>query len=426
MPSPVGSNWAGTHEYTARRLIAPQSLDELVEAVTSSRRIKALGTRHSFNDIADNDADLVTLVDLPAEPRIDRDRSTVSVASGTRFGVLAKYLHENGYALHNLGSLPHISIAGACATGTHGSGDGNANLASAVAALEMVDGRGQVLMVSRTDPDFGGMVIGLGALGIVTRMTLDIQPTYAMRQDVYLELPFASYLDHFDEISSAGYSVSVFTDWSGPTMKQVWLKRRLGADNALDGGDQFEHGLFGAWPAGSKVMSPADEGHDNTTAQGGVPGPWSERLPHFRPDATPSNGNEIQTEYFVDRQHARGALQAVQGIAAQIAPHLLVSELRTVARDSLWLSPTRDADCLAIHFTWKMHPVEVTTLLPIIENALAPFDPRPHWGKWFSMTATELAPKYPQMEHFHSLAEALDPQRRFRNAYLQRAVGLEL
>jgi xylitol oxidase len=428
MSTDIGPNWAGTHRFTAARLLAPRSLDAVVDAVVNASRVRALGTRHSFNDIADTSGSLITLVDLPPEPVIDSVASTVAVASGTPFGVLAGHLESNGFALHNLGSLPHISIAGACSTGTHGSGDGNGNLSTAVAALELVTGNGEVVRARRGDADFDGLVVALGAVGVVTRLTLDIQPSYRVRQDVYLDLPWETALAELDAIMAAAYSVSLFTDWAGPSLKQVWVKTRLDTGDELgaarEPAGRTTGDFFGARPAGSKVMSPADEGHDNTTVQGGVPGPWSERLPHFRPDATPSNGDEIQTEYFVDREHGAAALRTVRRLAAHIAPHLLVSELRTVAGDGLWLSPTQGRDSLAIHFTWRNHQSEVRALLPLIEAALEPFDPRPHWGKWFAMGVDTVAPKYARLERFRQLADRLDPAGRFRNAYLERTIGL--
>lgn len=420
----VGANWAGSHEYGARELLRPQNADEVAAIVAAATKVRALGTRHSFNDLADTTGDLLTLVDLEPHPVIDESASTVTVASGTRFAVLGAYLQARGWALHNLGSLPHISIAGAVSTGTHGSGVGNGNLSTAVAGLEIVTGRGDLVRVSRADPRFDGMVVGLGALGVVTRVTLDIQPTYQVRQDVYVDLPWDAVLGSFDEIVSAAYSVSLFSDWSGDTLKQVWLKSRLPDPASGAAPLVLPDDFFGAQPAGDKVLSPAGDDIDNTTVQGGVPGPWSERLPHFRPDATPSNGDEIQTEYFIDRADAVAALTAVRALSERITPHLLVTELRTVAADSLWLSPAYGRDTLGIHFTWLNQPEEVRALLPLVEEALAPFDPRPHWGKWFAMGASDVAPKYERFGEFRALAEEFDPQGRFRNAYLERVLGL--
>lgn len=419
--SAVGLNWAGSYEYGASALVRPTSIDELVSLVQSSPRLRALGSRHSFNDVADSPGVLVSVDSLfgDEEPVLSASSSTVTVGAATRFASLAAFLEPRGWALHNLGSLPHISIGGAIATGTHGSGVGNGSLSTAVAALEYVDGTGSLVRIARGDEGFEGSVVALGALGIVTRVTLDIQPSYQMRQDIFVDLSWEAALDGFDEIMAAAYSVSLFGDWSDAGFKQAWVKTRLdGAPFA------YADSFFGARPAGSKVMSPAGDDLDNTTVQGGVPGPWSERLPHFRADVTPSAGDEIQTEYFVSRADARAALLAVRALGDRLRPHLLVTELRTIAADALWLSPTSGRDSLAIHFTWKSHPAEVRALLPSLEAALAPFDVRPHWGKWFTLGAAELAPKYGHLADFAALAESRDPARRFRNPYLARVLGL--
>jgi xylitol oxidase len=431
----VGATWAGTHVFGASSLRRPSSVEELQRVIRESDRVRALGTRHSFNDIADTEGELVTVVDpggpadhgesaaLGAAPVVASDRRTVEVPAGIRYGVLALALEAEGLALHNLGSLPHISVAGATATGTHGSGVGNGSLSTAVAALEFVDGRGELVRLARGDEGFDGAVVHLGALGVVTRLVLDVQPTYRVRQDVFVDLPWESVLADPEAVLSAGYSVSLFADWTGDTLKQAWVKTRLEEGEELPatlfGGD-----FFGARASTAKVMTPAGDDVDNTTVQGGVPGSWAERLPHFRLDATPSAGDEIQSEYFVARSDATAALTAVRALASRIAPHLLVTELRSVAADELWLSPAYRRDSLAIHFTWRNEPQAVCELLPLIEQALEPFEVRPHWGKWFSLGAAQIVPRYERIEDFRTLAERHDPEHRLRNAYLERVLGL--
>ena len=414
----VGTNWAGNYEFRAAEVRTPESVEQLQELVSASPRIRALGTRHSFNDLADSAGTLVSLVDREPEPRLDTERMTVSVAAGTSYGVLASWLNARGFALHNMGSLPHISVAGAVATGTHGSGNALGSLATAVSGLQLVTGEGHLLEVDRSHPQFEGMVVSLGALGIVTRVTLDIQPTFNVRQDVYTDLPWDVALANFETITSSAYSVSLFTDWQGDALQFAWFKTRLPAGES----GSMPSTLFGAVAATTETS--LAEGGNNTTVQGGIPGPWSERLPHFRLDSTPSNGDELQTEYFVDRRTAPDALAAVRALGDSIAPHLLITELRTVAADDLWLSPATARQSLAIHFTWKNEPDAVARLAPQIQAALAPFDARPHWGKWNTMTATDIAPLYPKLPEFVALAERMDPEHRFRNAYLQRVLGL--
>lgn len=403
--------WAGTHTFAAEAIHHARSVAEVQELVARHPRVRALGTRHSFNDLADGPGILVTTTAIDPDLVLDEAARTVTVGGGTPYGVLAAWLDERGWALHNLGSLPHISIAGATATGTHGSGVANGSLSTAVAGLQFVTADGGLLDVRRGDPDFDGMVVHLGALGIVTRITLDVQPSYLVRQDVYDDLPWEALLDDFDAVASAGYSVSVFLDWVGPTVRGVWVKSRM--DAAADIPDD----LFGARrdPRTKGLFADVD---DNVTVQGGEPGPWSLRLPHFRLDRTPSNGDEIQSEYFVARSDAAAALAAVRALADRIAPHLLISELRTVAADELWLSPAYRRDSLAIHFTWANRPADVLAVLPELEAALAPFDPRPHWGKVTLLA--DVASRYPRADEFRALAARLDPTGKFRNTALER------
>jgi xylitol oxidase len=410
-------NWAGTHRYRARDIIAVRSLDEVETLVARGGPVRALGTRHSFNVLADTAGTLLDMNSLRFEPRIDESTRRVTVAPGMTYGELGTFLNRRGWSLHNMGSLPHISVAGACATATHGSGASNQCLAGAVCGLELVAGRGRRLVLDEHDPRLAGAVVSLGALGIVTAVTLRIEPTYDVRQDVFVNMPWRE-LGRLDPIMESGYSVSLFSRWNG-LVDQVWIKSRVGAQ---DGGRR--PAVDYAEPAGHQVMSPADDGRDNTTVQGGVPGPWNERLPHFRFDETPSNGDEIQSEYFVARQDGRSALRALEPLASAFSPHLLIGEVRTVAGDELWLSPAHGRDSLTIHFTWKNRPSEVQRLLPAIEDALRPFEARPHWAKWFTMAAPEIPALYPRLNDFEELVQELDPDGQFRNGYLTRTLGI--
>ena len=404
--------WAGTHTFGAEAIHDARTVEEVQQLVAGNPRVRALGTRHSFNDLADGPGILVSTTLIDPDFELDEAARTVTVGAGTRYGVLAEWLESQGWALHNMGSLPHISVAGATATSTHGSGNTNGSLSTAVSGLQFVTATGELLDVRRGDTDFEGYVVHLGALGIVTRVTLDVQPTYLVRQDVYDDLPWDALLTEFEAISSAGYSVSVFMNWVGPTARSVWVKSRI------DSGRDIPESLFGAARdlKSKGVIDPVD---DNVTQQGGEPGAWLARLPHFRLDRTPSNGDEIQTEYFVGRQDATAALSAIRELGGLIAPHLLITELRTVAADELWLSPAYGRDSLGIHFTWMNRPDEVHALIPRIEAALAPFAPRPHWGKVTHVQ--DAAALYPRAADFRALASRLDPEGKFRNEYLERA-----
>jgi len=409
------TNWAGTHAYRAAALHRPASVEELQEIVAAAPQVRVLGSRHSFTDIADA-AELVSLDGLPAEVVFDHAAGTVTVAAALRYGEVAEALGVAGLALHNLASLPHISVAGAVATATHGSGDRSGTLATAVAALELVTSGGEIVRAARGDPDFEGMVVGLGALGAVARITLDAEPAYAIRQRVFEGLRWEALFAHFDAVFGAGDSVSVFTRW-GETTDQVWVKSRVG-----DGPEDVRGELFGAVAATVDRHPILGLDAVNCTPQRGMPGAWSERLPHFRMGFTPSAGEEIQSEYLVARSDAIAAIEAVRGVAEVVRPMLLVSEIRTVAADRLWMSGAHDRDTVAVHFTWRREPAAVRRALVALERALEPFGARPHWGKLFLAEAASVAPLYARVRDFSALAERLDPRGAFRNAWLERHV----
>ena len=410
------TNWAGNHVYRAARIHAPETVKQIQELVIRSDKLKALGTRHSFNDIADSPGDLISLEHFDKILELDRERRTVTVEAGVRYGRLARWLHEQGCALHNLASLPHISVAGACATATHGSGDRHGNLATAVSGMELVTGRGEVMVLSREQIE--GAVIGLGGLGVITKLSLDVSATFLMQQDVYENLPLAALEDHYDELTTQIYSVSLFTDWQTSAINQVWLKRQ-----APDGITvKAEPELFGATLAIHNLHPIASLSAENCTEQLGVCGPWFERLPHFRMDFTPSSGEELQSEYFVPRQHVFAALRAIDAMREQIAPLLQISEVRTIAADNLWMSPCYGQDSVAIHFTWKQDWENVRNVLPRIEEALAPFHARPHWAKLFTMSPTHLQSLYEKLPDFCQLLQQYDPQGKFRNEFLDKYI----
>lgn len=411
------SNWAGNYTYSAARYHTPETVEQVQERVARCRKIKTLGSRHSFNGIADCTEDLLSLTHLDKIVELDRERQQVTIEGGVRYGPLSQYLHAQGYALHNLASLPHISVAGACATATHGSGVRNGSLATAVSALEMVtaDGTLKTLFRERGGDEFQGAVVGLGALGVVTQLTLDIEPTFVMRQEVYENLPLTVLEAHFEEIISSAYSVSLFTDWQSAQFNQVWRKLRITEDSPYTP----EPNWFGATPAARSLHPIASISAENCTAQQGLPGPWHERLPHFRMEYTPSNGEELQTEYFVPRQHALDALHALHALREHLAPLLQISEVRTIAADEFWMSPCYQQDCIAIHFTWVKDWPAVNKLLPIIESQLAPLNARPHWGKLFTHSAQQLDALYPKLPDFRRLMHACDPDGKFLNAFLE-------
>ncbi len=428
-----GTNWSGNVTFSADEVRQPTSVQELCDLVVGAgdrtrdlvvgagdRTVRAVGSRHSFNTIADSPDVMVSLAGLPATVEVDTDALTATVPAGIRFGELAAHLNGAHLALHNTGSLPHISVVGACATGTHGSGVTNGNLATAVRALTLVTADGQVRTLARdTDGDtFRAAALGLGCLGLVTRVTLDVQPEYRVRQDVYEDLPFDVFAEHAEELFAAGYSVSLFTLWRGSTFHQVYVKQRL--EDGSDGSAPAD--LFGA-PAADGQRHPVLGGDPaSCTQQGGVPGLWSERLYHFRLDFTPSHGDEIQTEYLIPREHAVAAIRAVETISDSFAPLVLTSEIRTIAADDLLASPAFGQDSVALHFTWRDDTVAVLAACTALEAVLDEFGPRPHWGKAFTTPPARLAELYPGLPAFRAQAEALDPRGVFRNDFLRDTV----
>ncbi|WP_248958899.1 D-arabinono-1,4-lactone oxidase [Sphaerisporangium perillae] len=422
------TNWAGNVAFQAEHVDLPASLDELRSLIARSAKAHILGSGHSFNRIADSPGALVSLDGLPQAVEIDVAASTVRVSGSVRYAELGRRLHDKGYAVRNMASLPHISVAGSCATSTHGSGDANGSLATAVSAIEMVTADGEVVVLDRDrdDDPFHGAVVGLGALGAVVGLTLDIVPAFDVRQYVYEGLPVEVLDDHFEDVVSRAYSVSMFTDWRTSRINQVWVKERLdeatGSPETGGTGSSPAEGLFGAMPADGPRHPVPGMPTVNCTEQMGVPGPWFERLPHFRPDFTPSSGEELQSEYMVPRRHAVAALHALEGLRDHIAPILQISEIRTIAADRLWLSPAYGRDTVAFHFTWVKDPDTVLPVLGLIEERLAPFEARPHWGKLFTVPPKVLAARYERLADFRTLARHYDPEGKFTNDFITQHI----
>ncbi|WP_369250015.1 FAD-binding protein [Streptomyces sp. R41] len=403
------TNWAGNITYTAKELHRPHSLDALRALVAESSRVRVLGSGHSFNEIAEPGADgvLLSLTGLPPAVDVDTTARTVRVSGGVRYAELARRVHEHGFALHNMASLPHISVAGSVATGTHGSGVTNGSLASAVREVELVTADGSTVTIGRGDERFDGAVTSLGALGVVTALTLDLEPDFEVSQHVFTELPLAG-LD-FETVAATAYSVSLFTDWGRPGFRHVWLKRRT---------DQPLPDFPWAAPATEAMHPVPGMSARNCTEQLGVPGPWHERLPHFRAEFTPSSGAELQSEYLLPRSDALAALHALDAIRGTIAPVLQICEVRTVAADRQWLSPAYGRDTVALHFTWVEDTEAVLPVVRRVEEALEPFDPRPHWGKVFTVPSAVLRERYPRLGEFRALVDSLDPAGTFTNTFV--------
>ena len=409
-------NWAGNLKYSTGNVHYPKTLEEVQEVVKKCDKLKALGSRHSFNKIADSDENQISLKEMNKMVSLDKNAHTVTLESGARYGEFAAFLHKNGYALPNLASLPHITVAGACATATHGSGVKNGNLSTSVSAIEFVNASGEVVTLSKQKDgdEFFGAVVGLGALGVVTKVTLDLLPTFDMKQVVYRNLPMQELKNNFDNIQSRGYSVSLFTNWQNKNINEVWIKSRVekGAITA----DDLE--LYGARRATQNMHPVEDQSAENVTEQMGKPGPWYDRMPHFKMGFTPSTGKELQSEYFVPIEHAYDAMMAIEKLHEKINPHLFISEIRTINGDNFWMSPCYKKTCVAFHTTWKQEVDTVMGLLPLMEEQLAPFNPIPHWAKLSTMSPPVIQSRFEKLNDFKQLVAKYDPNGKFRNEFL--------
>ena len=410
-------NWAGNIAYSTSDVREPRSMEELQEVVAAATRVKALGSGHSFNDLIDCTETLVSTRALPLRLEVDIEAGVAEVPGSATYAELGSQLHGQGWALPNMGSLPHISLAGACATGTHGSGVGNGCLATSVVGVELVCADGTVTTSRLGDPDFAGMVLALGSLGVVTRLWLALQPTYDVAQDVLLDVPSSTVTDHGVELLSSAWSVSLFTTFQDPELVDaVWRKRRVDAQ-VVDPSSSW---------GGRRAEGPVHpiRGLDASAAteQLGRPGPWHERLPHFRAAFTPSVGDELQSEFFVPLDRLGEVWPRLVAASPQLVGALQVMEIRAIAADELWLSPFHGRQTLAVHATWVSDLEVVRPALAALEAALAPYDPRPHWGKVFggSWGPATVAASYPELPRFQELAERLDPERCFVNDYVGR------
>jgi xylitol oxidase len=409
------TNWSGNLQYHTDRLLLPKNVQEVQEAVKSCNKLKALGAHHSFNTIADSNFNQISVKALD-QMSVDAKARTITVGGGVTYGQFAPYLDKQGFAVHNLASLPHVSVAGACATATHGSGNRNGNLATAVSAMEIVTADGNIVHLSREkDGDqFLGAAVALGGLGVVTSTTLDVIPTFQMAQVVYENLSFDQLEHNLDAIFGSAYSVSLFTDWQKNRATQVWIKSRLKPGDKADMPELF----YGATRATKKLHPITGASAVNCTEQQGIPGPWYERMPHFRMNFIPSSGAELQTEYFVPRDKGYAAIRAVEQLRDQITPHLFVTEFRTIAADNIWMSTCHHRDAMTLHFTWKPEWPAVKKILPLIEAKLAPFDARPHWAKMFTMPPSRIGQLYEKMSDYQMLLKHYDPDGKFRNDFL--------
>lgn len=415
----IQRNWSGNIEFPAARFHQPGSVAELQRIVAAAEQVRMVGAAHSFNDIVSTRGDLISLGKMRRVVGLDRTARTVTFEAGISHRELAVELEASGFALANLPSLPHFNVVGASSTGTHGSGDGNQCLAAAIVSMDLVTAAGDLVTVAGSELD--AMAVGLGAFGAITAMTVAIEPSYVMAQEIYLDVPRRDAFAGIDEMMSSAYSVSWFTDWQTDHIQQVWRKHRL--DGVDPEAPKTPDRYFGGRSSNRQLAPSGPQAADSCTTQLMVPGPWHTRLPHVRADA--ELGSQLQTEFFVARRHGPAALEAIAGIGPKLS-HLLrdgiMSEIRSVASDDLWLSPFAE-DSLALHFSWWNDPAAVDEALSLVEAALEPFEPRPHWGKLHTLSARTIRSRYPRFGDFVALADRYDPEGRFRNDYLRELFG---
>jgi alditol oxidase len=419
MTSETLKNWAENFEFSTSNVHYPKTVEEVQAMVKKCEKLRVLGSRHSFNRIADSSDNLISFQHLNKILSLDKEKNQVTVEGGIKYGELCAYLHQNGFALHNLASLPHISVAGTIATATHGSGVENGNLSTGVAAIEFVNAMGDLVHLSReTDSDFFGAVVSLGGIGPVTKVTLDLLPTFEVAQVVYMDMPMAAMKKNFQEIMASGYSVSLFIDWKSDKVNEVWIKRKLVPGETMDFPEEF----FGAKQAKVHMHPVMEMSAESCSEQLALPGHWYERLPHFKMEFQPSAGKELQSEYFVPMENGYEAMMAVKEMADEINPHLFISEIRSIKADELWMSTCYHRDSIAIHTTWKQEIPEVMALLPKMEATLEPFNPRPHWAKLFTFSPEKIKAQYPKMEEFKTLLAKHDPEGKFKNGFIAQNI----
>lgn len=430
------TNWAGNYRYGAAEFAEPTSTDQLRELIGAGggqRPLKVAATGHTFNDLPDTAGTLVSLRSLPRVCEVDSAAATVRIDGGASYGEIAPAIQAAGFALPNFASLPHISVAGAIATGTHGSGVGNKMLADAVVGFEMLTADGELREVRRDDPDFPALATHLGGFGVITALTLALVPTFDVATTVYLGLPWERVTGEFAQVAAGGYSVSVLPQWTqdgSPPESMAFVKRRFpsGADGA-DGvsgvsdtgvSDTGDPDYFGGRPADRMMHLTPGVDPSACTPQLGEIGPWHLRLAHFRLEATPSSGDELQTEYLLPISNAAAALEVLRGVGGRLPALATTTEVRTVAADDFWLSPAYQTDSVALHFTWKPDQPAVQALLPELEAGLEPLGARPHWGKLFATPADRLAGLYPRFADASEAMRRWDPAGRFSNDFLRR------
>ena len=434
----IPQNWAKTVYYN-HTIHYPKTVEEIQHILQYHAKIRVLGSMHSFNNITKLPQEFngvyISMSNMNQVIKCCRGER-VTIQPGITFGELGEYLHERNFGFHNMASLPHITVGGAISTGTHGAGVFNGNLASHVMQVKLIsaDGKLRTYRIGQ-DPEFQHIPVSFGLAGIIVEIELDIVPDYDIQQCIYENLPFNTIKksDYKTAFSSA-YSFSIFTQWKNRKFTSIWAKYRL-----RKGRNGNEESIMIDCPDMNKIKPSSNKVHplpggDTSFVSGGIGKNYKEPgyvgLPHFLMEGVPSQGEELQSEYFVS-SHMFDVVIEVLFHHFEENPKLYdllyVSEMRFVAGDKLTLSPQHVlGSSIGFHFTWKKEFDQVVDALKGIENVLKPYNALPHMGKLFTMTGRELEGKYGQrnLRAFQSFVAPLDPLKKFVNPFLQNLILL--
>jgi L-gulono-1,4-lactone dehydrogenase len=423
-------SWSGLATARPTQVLSPASPAEVADAVVTARvqgiGVKMVGSGHSFPDIAVTDGLLLRPDRLVGIRAVDRDAMTVRVLAGTPLHVLNDRLHRLGLALHNLGDIDRQTVAGAIATGTHGTGGRVASLSAQVVGVEVVTGDGTLHQVGPGSDLFRAARLGLGALGILTAVTMRVEPAFAL-QAVESPMGWAEVVDRFDELVATNEHFEAY--WFPHTTRMLTKRNNrlsgrpqpLSRARALLEDEVLENGAFEvvnrigdvapvAIPTLNRIASRAlsdrtysDASHRVFTAR---------RRVRFR-----------EMEHALPRETGMAALTELRDLIDRSGWRIgFPVEIRYTPPDDAWLSPSygRDSVWLAVHVNAR---TDHTTYFAGVEQLLRSYGGRPHWGKLHTRTAADLAPAYPCFGDFLAVRDRADPDRLFSNAYLDRVLG---
>jgi L-gulono-1,4-lactone dehydrogenase len=422
-------NWAGTHSCVPVAIEHPKSAREVAGAVRraaeAGRTVRAAGAGHSFSPCVPTDGTLVRLDRLDRILDADPATGLVKAEAGITLAALNAGLEARGLALPNLGDIDAQSLAGALATGTHGTGARLQNLSAQVEALELVDGAGERRTLTREDGDLlRAARVGLGSLGIVTAVTLRCVPAFRLR-GVDTTLPLEEALDGLDERVDAHDHFEFWTfphsplaltrtndrtdaPVSAPGPARAWLHDVLLDNHALELLSRTGRRFPRAIPRINRLAAAAAPGRERVDAS-------------HRIFASPRLVRFDEMEYAIPREHAADAVRGAREILERHPVNFPV-ELRFVAADTALLSPAhgRDTAYVAVHVFKGM---DGEPPFREVEKLMAAWGGRPHWGKRSFLAARELRTRYPKWDAFAAARAELDPDGRFENAWARRTLG---